>query len=339
VNPKSLFLLLALTGLTALVATFAIRGRSAAVAGADAGEVLFPALMDKINDVARIEISDGDEVCSIEKTDGNWGLAEKNGYPVDFERVKKTLVTVAELGIIEKKTADPARHASLHLEEPHSHSDGDGHEHEPAVEAPTTKVLTLKGSGGDELAALVIGKVRPNRSGLSSFYARRVGEDQTWLVEGAMTLDAQGANWLDKQILKIEKDRIRSIRVLHADGEELVVTKAQPGDAFLQVAGIPEGRELKYPTVANGMASGLEWCNLDDVFPLESAIELGLPEDPVATCTFKAFDGLVVTVRVWDHEGTSYARFQAAFVPEEIHQYEEGDEFEPLKLPEVPDPA
>ena len=53
-----------------------------------------------------------------------------------------------------------------------------------------------------------------------------------------------------------------------------------------------------------------------------------------ATCTFKAFDGLVVDVRVWTHEGKSYARFQAAFFPEEIFQFSEGNEFKPLKSPE-----
>jgi hypothetical protein len=78
--------------------------------------------------------------------------------------------------------------------------------------------------------------------------------------------------------------------VRHDDGETISISKESAEDGNFTVEDIPDGRELSYATVANGMAGVLKGLTLEDVRP---ALEL----DPVSTTVFTTFDGLVITVR------------------------------------------
>src|SRR4029453_16562606 len=72
----------------------------------------------------------------------------------------------------------------------------------------------------------------------------------------------------------------------------------------------PEGKELKYPTVAGTLASGLEYVNLEDVEP---AAAIDFAQEPGPTTTFRCFAGLVVVVTCKEQDGKTYARFVASY--------------------------
>src|SRR3546814_2065306 len=59
-----------------------------------------------------MRISDwSSDVCSsdltLENAGGRWGVAEKSGYPADFEKVRATLLSVSQMETVEPRTAKP----------------------------------------------------------------------------------------------------------------------------------------------------------------------------------------------------------------------------------------
>lgn len=300
-NPKTLLILLALTGLAAAGATLALRERESAVTNARETGRFFPELIDSINDVASVRVRTADGAFTLERADDGWAVAEKGGYPAEAEPVRKLLIGVAELHTVEPKTDDPERHAKLGVE------DVDRDE-------ATSKEVVLRDAAGEELAALVVGNRRATQGArrVRQLYVRRVGDDQSWLVEGEVDVQPSEGDWLQKEIYSIPQSRIQSIEVEHADGEVLRVRKESKDDAGFAVLDLEEGQELRFPTVANPMAGGVSSLKLDDVQPADA---VDVEEGWLSRTTVRTFDGLVLRATLKDLDGLSYATFAASYEP------------------------
>jgi hypothetical protein len=297
VNAKGLVLFGAVTVAVLGAAVWAVRARenrAAVTLDPARSDKLFPGLRAKLGEVAAVRVQHGDASYTLERNESGWGLSEMGGYPVDEKRVERLLVTLAELEKLDPKTSKPDRYAELGVQD-------------PAPEAESARVA-LAGSGGEELAALIVGKPREGR-GPAAFYARKPGDAQSWLVDGRIDVKNEGKDWLEKEILRVERDRVRSVEIVHPDGETVVIAKDAPKDTDFAVRDVPAGKELKYPSIGNGVASALEWLSLEEVVPAGS-VELG-PSPTVAK--FTTFDGLVVTATTAEKDGKVYARFEAAY--------------------------
>lgn len=298
-NTKSIGILAAATAAAAAAAFVTLRGRESAVASAEKQERLFPQLKQSINDAETITVERKDGAFTLQKQSDGWGLAEKSGYPVDLEPVRKTLLTLADMKTLEAKTSSPELYAKLGVED-------------PTAEGAKSSKITIKNGAGQELAQLVIGKnyESKNYGAPGESYVRKPGDKQSWLVEGQLDLKEKGADWLRKEILKVTRDRVRQVEIRHPDQELVHVERAKPEQNEFTLAAIPEGKELTYATVASTVASGLEYVNLDDVQPAGS---IDFTKEPGPTATFWCFDGLKVTVQCKEQDGKTYAQFSAAF--------------------------
>lgn len=298
-NTKTLGILAVAAIATGTAAFVALRGRESAVAGAEERAKLFPNLSKSINEAETITVERKDGSFTLQKHEGGWGLAEKSGYPVDLEPVRKTLLTLAEMETIEAKTASASQYAKLGVED---------------VTAADSKsaLVTVKDGAGQELAKLVVGKnyESKNYSAPAQSYVRKAGDAQSWLVEGQLDLKEKGTDWLKKEILKVGRDRIRKVEVRHPDGEVVRVERATPEQADFTLDAIPEGKELTYATVAGTLASGLDYLNLEDV---QGAGAIDFTQSPGPVATYWCFDGLKVTVECKEQDGKTYARFTAAY--------------------------
>jgi hypothetical protein len=302
---KSLGILLAVAAVASLVAYFATRSEPTATAETKTGEKLFAGLVDRVNDVAKVEIANKDGAFTLAKDGESWGLTEKGGYAVNFDKVKELVVTVAQMAIVEKKTAKKENHASMDL------LDGD------AKENGATRVKLFDKSGA-ELAAVLIGKTRTTKGfgGQYAMYVRKVGDDQAWEVTGRIWIDGTATNWLadNRQITKLEKSRVHSVETQHADGTKLSVFKNVPEDQAFAVGDLPEGAELKWNGVADATAGALEYVTFEDVAPRGSVDLTGMT--PVKT-RFTTWDGLVVDVELYEKgegdEAKGYLTLAASF--------------------------
>jgi hypothetical protein len=141
-------------------------------------------------------------------------------------------------------------------------------------------------------------------------YARKPDEPRSWLVNGDLSLPEKTADWLEKKILEIRRERIRAVEVTHASGETVLVDRDKPETNDFTLHDIPEGKELSYPSAPGSLGNALEWLNLEDVKP---ASEMDVKEGATATAKFKTFDGLTVTVTTKNVEDLTYARVEASY--------------------------
>jgi hypothetical protein len=300
-NTKSLTVLGGAAVVVALLAIVTLRRRESAVEASPAGGKLFPELTARINDAASIEIKRKDGVTTLSKSGEIWGLAEKRGYPVDMAAVRKCLIGMSQMTTAEEKTADPALYAKLGVED-------------PAAEGSTSALVTVRDAGGGTLAALIVGKERTGKSyaGARQVYVRKPDEARSWLANGELGLHEGSADWLDKKILEIKRDRVRAVEVLPAEGEAVLVDRDKPETNDFTLHDIPEGKELTYPSAPSSLGSALEWLNLEDVVP---AGEVDVKDGAAATTKFSCFDGLTVTVTTKNVGEKTYARFEASYEP------------------------
>jgi hypothetical protein len=298
-NARSLTLLAGATALVGVVAAITLHHDESAVQSTPSGGKLFPNLAASVNDVAVIELKRKDGVTTLSRTGESWGLAEKKGYPVDMAAVRKTLIGLCDLAAAEPKTDDPKSYAKLGVDE-------------PGTEGSTGTLVTLKDGSGKELASLIVGKDHSSKnfSGPHQVYVRKPGEARSWLATGETDLKEKGADWLDRKILEVKRERIRAAEIRHADGEVVVIDRDKPETKDFALHDIPEGKELTYPSAPSSIADALGYLNLEDVVP---AAEFDMKEGTSGTAKFSCFDGLTVTVTTKEVADKTYARFEVSY--------------------------
>jgi len=297
---KTLLFLLAATVLVGGLAALKFARDEAAVASSASKGELLPGLIQSINEVASITLQRKDGTATLLRSDsGAWGLSEKDGYEVESDAVHQTLIALAQMTPLEQKTDDPARYSKLGLQD-------------PEAEGSTSTLVTLKDKSGKELARLLVGKQSEGKGGMPSgnTYVRRANEKACWLAKGNPALKEKATDWLQKKVVEIKRDRLRSVELRHPDGEVVHVERGKPEDSNFELASIPEGQELSYPGAAGSLGSALEYLNLEDVLPAD---KVDFSQGAGPTSEFRTFDGLKITVRVKEDGEKCFARFDAAY--------------------------
>jgi hypothetical protein len=298
-NTKSLTLVSAVALCLGAAAVYVVtRSRPETTAQAKVGTLLFADLRARVNDVARVQVTTSDEVYTLARGDGGWGLVEKGGYPVDVAKVKALVVGLSELERIEEKTANPQMFSRLGVQDPGQESD-----------TPSRRVVLYDAAGGT-LADLVVGREVFSRGGGDPhLYVRASDGGPALEVRGRVRVEDTSTALLDRQVAKLERKRVARVTVTHPDGEVLRIERPSSDVTDFSVADLPEGAKLSWPGVAGGVAGALEYLNLEDVRPGDS------PFDSAAAVRtrFEAFDGLVVTTESLEEDGRVLVRVQAAF--------------------------
>jgi hypothetical protein len=116
--------------------------------------------------------------------------------------------------------------------------------------------------------------------------------------------------WVERQVLNIPRDRIKSVSVVHpADGAEVEVARPAATDKAFTLAAIPQGRELSAPTAPEALVTGVQYLSIDDV---RLAGDVGFSQ-PEAIAVFRTFDGLVITAQTVRKDEKSWVNITAAF--------------------------
>lgn len=296
-NNRPIVILALVTALVAAAAFFSLRDSqvdTAANAGIVGGRLL-SGLTDRVNDAAAVTVASKNGTFTLEKTEAGWGMRDKGGYPVDFDMVKALVLGLAELEVLEQKTSNPAYYAKLGVEE-------------VGPEAASKRVK-VEDAAGTVLADLVIGNARASSArgaGAGSLYVREQGAPTSFEVSGTLRVDDAASNWLDKQIIKLDKQRVRRVEIRHPDGEVVAVEKADATDEHFEVLEFPEGREPVWEGIGDSIGGGLGWVNLEDVGP--DLVDFDAHE--ITTTQFTCFDGYVVTAETVEVDAKTYLRIR-----------------------------
>lgn len=243
-----------------------------------------PELESRLAEITKVELhTAGEDAFTLEETGTDtWVAPDKARYNVDLGQLRKTLRTLATAKVVEVKTANPDWHEKLKLQD--------------VVDASDTTVEITAYAGDEPVLAVLLG-----RTGQGGQYVRRVGENQTWLIDQSLRPGATPADWLDKALVNIKRADLRSAEVTPVEGPAWSLERLGDDTTdFVLKPAPPEGRERNGAN-NNRLLSALSNLRLLDVREADAA-------DAEATwhrVSFSRFDGLSVTAKV-RQDGSKY---------------------------------
>ncbi len=275
-----LWLILAAVAAVALAVVAIISGRAGASPAA-MNEKVFPGLAAAAESAATIKIESPTVYVTLNKgADGKWTVGDRSNYPANPEGVRALIISLAELDLIERRTADPLRHNALELTTGQA---GNGH------------AITITDASGKVLAALVAGKVQTRASGTTkgTLFVRRAGEDQTYLARGGIAFPASVGATLDKTLFPFDQAKIAKIVFTPRGMKPYSLSRATPETAEFTLDDVPEGKIAAAPAVLQTPASAIAGLTFDDVIKAD-AVKM----DDATEIAFTTFDGVTLKLNI-----------------------------------------
>lgn len=233
------------------------------------GDLVLPGLEQAVNTVTEIRLRKGDGThATLTKGANEWGVSER-GWPAQRDKVRKLLLDLGTLNVVEEKTRLPANYAALGVEDVSS------------AKATGTQVDLI---APGHTWVLVLGKP----SGTKSGYVRLANSAQSLLAAPLITADAAPKSWLDDALVDLPAERVREIQERPADGAGFVAVRQKKEDAHFNIVPVPKGRELSSVGAADTLGAALSALTLEDVARAGASD----PKSPHAF--FRTFDGLEV---------------------------------------------
>ena len=254
------------------------------------GQLMFPDLAPKLGGAARIEIVHQGNTTAIVKHGDTWGLEDRGGYTVQPSKLRGMLTALTELRLVERRTTDPEQFTRLGLEDPNEKS-------------ANSNLLRVLDASGKPIVAVVVGhrRVRTQGNVPEQVYVRRPDDNQTWLAEGSLQVDADPQLWLERDIMNIDHSRIATVKVVHGE-ETLELARDGQKLAMKEPSDHPALDEYKVDDVDRG----LELLTFQDVQTDQQPVG-----DKIGQSVYTTSDGLSVTATVFKGGKDIWARFAA----------------------------
>ena len=250
---------------------------------------LFPGLKDQINSIANITIESASGTLNLKKQGQDWLIAEAGDYPARFDKVKQTVLTLADMEIQSEKTSNPALFSELGVED-------------ITAEKSTSQLLTLKDGSGNALASVITGNLRTSDiAGDTGVYVRKPGANETWLASGVLQISSDVIEWIEQNLVDVADDRILDTRIEHPDGSVLAISRVKGAEDFT-VTEIPEGKESRSSYFINQIGTILSNLTVENVKAREGFV---FPDTATKT-TVRTYEGLVASITTANIEGANY---------------------------------
>ncbi len=233
------------------------------VADLQSYKLLSEAQLKTLADTQAITLQRGEQRVELVRKDDHWLVANSDDFPVMQPRLAALLLALRGAEVQEQKTSNSQYHQRLGLS---------------ADSEPPVLQVTL--DAGDSELGLLYG----NTVGQGQLL-RLADTDQVLLINRPLNISVNSHDWLDLQVSSIGLEQIAKATWQHADGEALVLEKAEQGDYNFRLAGEEgaDGQERKL----NSMVLALANLRAQDV-SLRS--ELNLPE-PSLTMQLSTWSG------------------------------------------------
>jgi len=235
----------------------------------NAGDLVLPGLEQTVNSVTSVRLRRGDDThTSLNREASGWLVAER-GWPADVNKLRKLLLDLGALNIVEEKTRLPANYPALGVED---------------VDSPKATGTVIETIAPATRWAIIIGKSSSGKSG----YVRLAGSPQSLLAAPLLSVDADPKAWLVRDLIDLPAKRVREVEERPSSGPHFRATRDKP-DGNFAVSPLPKGRELSGPAAAEPLAGALSALTLDDVRKGSA------PGDASPShVAFRTFDGLEV---------------------------------------------
>jgi len=296
---KSKSLLLLLGALAIGVIAYYYSGSQRSV---DANSSLIPSLENNLNSVTKFTVTEaGNAVLSeVSKSDKGWVVDSRDGYEANKAAVRILFDNLAEAKLVEAKTSNPDNYVKLGVED---------------IDNAKAQGILFSVAGLQESTDIIFGN--DGSSGKNTQYVRRKDQAQSWLINKKLKLNADVTEWLQKDILDIPPERIKTVQITHPDGD--VVNIANDGEEEYEYtldAAEPEGKKLSESEIYQ-VANALSSLQLRDVATFSKLNTESIT--PIIT-VFKTFDGLTITTKSYALEIEKYFTIDVVFSAEDVDQ-------------------
>jgi hypothetical protein len=227
----------------------------------------------------------------IDRHGDAWGLADRGGYVVQPSKLRGMLTGLTELRLVEQRTTDPEQFGRLGLEDPNG-------------KTGTSNLLRVLDAEGKAIVAVIVGhrRVRTQGNVPEQVYVRRPDDNQTWLAEGSLQVDADPQLWLERDIMNIDHARIAGVAVTQDDAK---LDLARDGDKLTMK--VPADHPPLDDYKLDDLDRALELLTFQDVQTDKEPVG-----EKVGESVFTTTDGLGVTATVFKGEKDIWARFAAS---------------------------
>jgi hypothetical protein len=252
-----------------------------------------PGFTEKAQDAARIEVTSHDGRFVVALTPEGWVLPERGNYPADFNEVRQTLITLAQLTTIAPKTsrADWLHHLSL--DDPPKGTGTD---------------LVVKDAGGAVLAELVFGNVEElGGTAGTAIFVRHPRDNQSYLAKAIFPLHGAVANWISRSVFDMGPGRLQEVVVTPPNGPGYTVGRRFAADMVSVLK--PQGGTPD-PQIINELGFAVAAFAVTDVKPATAVNFAGATQ-----VSAHGFDGLAITLTVAQQGGEYWAQVSAAAAP------------------------
>lgn len=277
-------------------------------------QLLFPNLGKQLDRIVEVKFEKGASSFTLHrKGEDLWLVQERAGYPADSAKVRGLLLGTAGLRRIEEKTKNPERYVRLGLAE----AKEKGREDKQAA-----RITLWSEEETQPLADFFLGRhgIAKGRRSLEEMYVRVQGDPMAWLVEGNLPHDHEVAGWLKKDILTLDPERIREVRVTRADGKVITIEKNDPSVFDYHVTGVPKTAGSMSTRAINGIPIAMAKLQLQDVRRRQET-DFTIWKTG-ASVRLTTFDGMRISMMLWSSGEEFLLRIDAAFDPGEARQPE-----------------
>ena len=245
------------------------------------GDSAIPELLDRINDVNKIQIEHSLGKITLSSDDENWTVKEASSYAGRTSKIKRAILGLAQLKLREPKTKLRDKYPKLELLDPTS------------VGAKSKRVYLID-KKGQTIGDIILGKRRPSIPGsnVGSIYIRFPGQKQTWLADGDVDISSNITEWLERKIININSKRVNKVIIRHENGDILEVFKKTPEDPTFLLKNIPVNKKITSETEPSTIGKVLENLVLENVMKEATVGSFSLKGSLIAD--FITFDGLSV---------------------------------------------
>lgn len=258
----------------------------------------FPGLATKVESVNHISIKGYAGSVNLSRVDDVWVIDEFDNYPALPDKVKSTVLGVADLKINAPKTALPRLYSRLGVEG-------------PEVEDSTSYLLLLKDAEKNNIAEMIVGKARLSSAAQNTpgLYVRKPDDEQSYLVDGVIDITSSRTDWIERSLIDIPAEAIRAVRVEHADGDTYTLFKNDKGQEQFELENLPAGKKLASKLIISRYGSILQDIQINGA---RSKEKLQKQENSIHVL-IHTFEGSVIDMIVFEYEDTPYASFEFRF--------------------------
>ncbi len=248
----------------------------------------------ELDGVAEINLHTDAGKVTLKKSGETWRLPDLHNLRADRNRVEELFQRMTAAKTVETVSANPQRHTDLGVAS-------------MAANAPVTgqdcSRLSLSNAAGGLVKQIYLGKGRQSKmvDGSQGFgndgqYFRYEGDDKVYLLSTFLWLEKDTKNWLSKDLLKLDSDKVNRVAWLYSGSKEKFSLARANASASLDLEKPGEGMQTRQSAVA-GVSSIFAGFSFDDLVATDTPEQHPALADRLEL-SLETFDGLKLSMLI-----------------------------------------